>query len=324
MLTFITVLIMHTKERVNQLIWVIVFSIGYFSLKGGVFTILSGGGFHVLGPDSSEIHENNALGVAILMIIPLMVYIYRYPPHPLVKTGMPYVIFFSVVAVAGTQSRGALVAVSAVGGYFWWRSKSKALTGLALIFLAVITLIIMPKSWTDRMKTITNYETDSSAMERITAWRYAINVANGRFTGGGFNSWSIENYAAYGVPARKAFVAHSLYFGVLNDGGWVGLAAYLLILFLMWRQLGRVIKITKDAEEHQDIHFLAQMMKVSMVAYMTGGTFLSLAYYDLAWHFMAIIIALHTIVQVDSSDVAVARRHRRAPARRRRKIAAGT
>jgi hypothetical protein len=140
-------------------------------------------------------------------------------------------------------------------------------------------------------------------MERITAWKYAINVANGRFTGGGFNSWSLENYANYGVYAPKAFVAHSIYFGVLNDGGWVGLGAYLLILFLMWRQLGRTIKITKDAEEHQDINFLAQMMQVSMVAFMTGGAFLSLAYYDLAWHYMAIVIALQTIARPDKGIV---------------------
>ena len=302
LITFVTMLLMHSMQRANQLIWVIVFSIGFYSVKGGVFTLLTGGGFHVFGPDGSDIQENNALAVAVLMILPLMVYIRKFPPHRLVKAIMPYCIFFSIIAVVGSQSRGAILAIGAVGGFFWLKSKSKAITGLVFVLLASFTLLFMPAEWHKRMGSITEFQQDSSAMERITAWEYSIKVANDRITGGGFNSWSLEHYNRYGIYATKAFVAHSVYFSVLNDGGWPGLIIFLMVLYLMWRQLGEVIKKTEVEPEHADYNFLARMLQISLVAFMAGGAFLSLAYFDLAWHLMAITIVLHQLVEKDTRE----------------------
>ncbi|MFK7974483.1 MAG: putative O-glycosylation ligase, exosortase A system-associated, partial [Halioglobus sp.] len=297
LITLVTMLLMTSMERVNQLIWVIVFSIGFYSVKGGIFTILTGGGFHVFGPAGSDIQENNALAVAVLMIIPLMLYIHKFPPHRYVKLVMPYCVFFSLVAVVGSQSRGALLAILAVGGFYWLKSKTKVLTGAVFVVLALFGYAFMPQSWHDRMSTISEYQEDSSAMERLRAWEYSIGIANDRLTGGGFNSWSLENYAKYAPGAKKAFVAHSIYFGVLNDGGWPGLIMFLSILFLIWRQLGRVIRVTEGNPDHADHNMLARMLQISLVAFMAGGAFLSLAYFDLAWHIMAITIVLTNLTE---------------------------
>lgn len=310
LITFVTMLLMNSLERVNQLIWVIVGSIGFYSFKGGVFTLLTGGNFHVFGPDGSDIQENNALAVAILMILPLMAYMHKFPPHRLVKLFMPYCIFFSLASVIGSQSRGALLAILAVGGFFWLKSKTKFLTGMLFILLAIFGYAFMPQTWHDRMGTITEYEEDSSAMERLKAWEYSIGIANDRLTGGGFKSWSLENYAKYAPGARKAFVAHSIYFGVLNDGGWPGLILFMSILYLMWRQLARAIRVTEKNPDHADYNYLARMLQISVVAFMAGGSFLSLAYFDLAWHLMSITIVLTMLTEKLSGDEAPASKNK--------------
>jgi len=299
LITFVTLLLMKDFERVNQLVWVICFSIGFYSVKGGVFTLLTGGTFHVFGPVGSYISENNTLAVAILMVIPMMIYIYRYPPHPLVKKIMPICIFLSLVAVVGSQSRGALVAIGAVGAFFWWQSKAKGVTFVVFLFLAFFGYIFMPQSWHDRMATITDYEQDSSAMERLYAWEYSVHLANDRLTGGGFENWSRENYAIYMPKARTPYVAHSIYFGPLAESGWPGLIMFLIVLFLVWRQLNQVIALTRDDPDRSDFCFLARMLKISMIAFMSGGAFLSLAYFDLAWHIMAITVAMNQLTRKD-------------------------
>jgi putative inorganic carbon (HCO3(-)) transporter len=298
LIVFITILLMKDFEKVNQLIWVIVFSIGFYSVKGGIFTLMTGGGFHVFGPGGSDIEENNALAVAVLIVIPLMVYLYSFPPRPWVKKIMPFCIFFSAVAVLGSQSRGALLAIAAVGAFFWWKSRTKALTAIVMLVFATIGFLIMPQSWHDRMATIGDYQEDKSAMQRITAWKYAIAVANAHVTGGGFNSWTKTNYIKHGIitTGDKAYVAHSVYFSVLNDGGWLGLFLFLLILYQMWRQLGSIIKKTANDTDRADYNLLARMLQVSLVAFMAGGAFLSLAYYDLAWGLMSMTICLSLLV----------------------------
>lgn len=298
LITFVTLMLMRDFERVNQLIWVIVFSIGFYSVKGGVFTLMTGGGYHVFGPAGSEIAENNALAVAILMIVPLMVYLYKFPPHPWVKRIMPFCIFFSLASVIGSQSRGAVLAILAVGGFYWLKSGSKLITATAFVFLTLLTLMFMPQSWHDRVDSISEYQEDSSSMGRIRAWEYSIAIANDRFTGGGFGSWSLHNYYNYGIYVDQAFVAHSIYFSVLNDGGWPGLIMFLLILWLMWRQLSVVINLTKNMPERAQYNLLARMLQISLVAFMAGGSFLSLSYFDLAWHFMAITITLNRLAKV--------------------------
>ncbi len=303
--TFLTMLLMKDFQRVNQLIWTIIVSIGFYSVKGGIFTVLTGGGNTVHGPDGCEIAENNAFGVAVLMTIPMMVYVYKFPPNNWVRKIMPFCIGSSSFAVLGTQSRGALLAVVAVLAFFWWKSKTKVASGLLIVLLGGVYFAFMPQSWHDRMASTADYQQDASAQGRITAWKYSINAANDRITGAGFASWSFPTYQKYAPEFSEVLVAHSIYFSVLADHGWPGLSLFLSILFMMWRQFSRVILATQGNPEFAAHNYLARMLKVSMVAYLSGGAFLSLSYFDYAWTLMTIAIAMTQIVIGLSPEVSI-------------------
>lgn len=298
-MTLVTMMLVTDMYKIRALIWVIVGSIGFYSVKGGVFTLTTGGAFHVLGPTGSNIAENNALALAILVTIPLMVYLYNiYHHHRLLRWVMGVSILLSIVAAFGSQSRGALIAIAAVAVFFWLKTQKKVITGTGIVLLAVLTFSFMPESWHERMGTITNYEEDVSAMGRIDAWKYAIDIASHRLTGGGFNSWSESTYAIYSPQAvNTRIVAHSIYFSVLADHGWPGLIMYLTLLLIAWRNLSRVIAHTKDLDSDSEFKpaLLARMLQVSLIAYMSGGAFLSLAYFDLPWHIIAISILLNNL-----------------------------
>ncbi len=303
-MTFITMALITDMKKLNQLIWVIVCSIGYFSVKGGVFTLMTGGAFHVFGPPSSNITENNALAVAVLMIIPLMVYLHHITTHKWVRYGLMVAIVLSLISVLGSQSRGAIVAILGVGGFFWLKSKTKLMSGTAIVLLGTILFAFMPASWHERMASISSYQEDESAMQRINSWEYSINLANDRITGGGLQSWSKDMFAVYAPNPNWVFVAHSIYFSVLADHGWPGLIMFLLILGLTWRSLSKLIKRTKGGE-HTSLNLLARMMQVSLVAYMAGGTFLSLSYFDLPWHLIAIAILLPQFLNKEEQEASV-------------------
>jgi putative inorganic carbon (HCO3(-)) transporter len=107
--------------------------------------------------------------------------------------------------------------------------------------------------------------------------------------GGGFDSWGKDTFSIYSPQADFVAVAHSIYFNVLADHGWIGLFLFLGILYASWRNLSTVIRLS---EPDSRLNLLSRMLQVSFVAYLTGGAFLSLSYFDLPWHLIAITLLL--------------------------------
>lgn len=140
------------------------------------------------------------------------------------------------------------------------------------------------------MGTISTYQDDSSAMGRINAWWMTYNLANSRFTGGGFESYTPETFAAYAPNPTDLHVAHSIYFSVLGEHGYVGLFLFLLLWWLAFQTAG---KIRKEALARKQTHwafYLAGMCQVSLVGYAVGGAFLSLAYFDLPYNILVMLV----------------------------------
>lgn len=291
----LTLAMFNDKQRLHQLLWVIVLSLGYFGVKGGVFTVATGGGHRIYGPPGSFIEENNALAVANLMVMPLMVYLRTLLKKNWQKQLMLFCIISMAFAVIGSQSRGAFLAIATVGFYFWLQSHNKLVTALLLIFFVGTLALILPESWYDRMHTINTYQEDDSAMGRIRAWTLAFNIANHNLLGGGLMLWSKSTYLQYlddFRPGMTAYVAHSIYFSVLGEHGWIGLLLFVSIFGLAWRYCSKLVATCKKDDENKWIADLAKMIKLSLLAYLSGGAFLSLSYLDLPWHLVAIVILL--------------------------------
>jgi hypothetical protein len=47
---FVTTMLINTAYRLKALVWVIALSIGFYGVKGGIFTLLTGGAFASAGP----------------------------------------------------------------------------------------------------------------------------------------------------------------------------------------------------------------------------------------------------------------------------------
>ncbi len=71
LMAFVTMMIMVDRKRIEMYVWAIVVSLGFFGIKGGVYTIVTLGGDRVFGLPNSFIEDNNALALALLMLIPL-------------------------------------------------------------------------------------------------------------------------------------------------------------------------------------------------------------------------------------------------------------
>ncbi|MBK1658284.1 putative O-glycosylation ligase, exosortase A system-associated [Paracraurococcus ruber] len=288
--------LLTSRQRIHTMVWLIVISLGYYGVKGGIFTLMTGGGFRVLGPPDSMIADRNHLAVALLVAVPLMNWLRMHSAHRIVRLGLVAAMGLMVVSALGSQSRGALIALAATAVIFWLRGRGKIVSGVLIAACIAGTISFMPQSWVDRMNTISTYEQDASAVGRIRIWEASWKLALDRpLTGAGFRGpyfQEIVNRVAPGVTARAV---HSIYFEVLGEHGFPTFLAWLGLTAAGGWYSWRLMRLARGRPDLAWAGDLGRMMQVSIVAYLSGGTFLSLSYWDVYWTLMVIVAAAHAL-----------------------------
>lgn len=291
LMTMVLLLLINSRRDILLLVSTLVASLGFYGVKGGLFVLATGGSHRVNGPADSVMAGNNALGVGLTMCIPLLYYVYTQAgERRLLRQGLVVAMVLCAVAVLGTYSRGALLAVAAMGVVLWTRSRSKL--PIAIVFAAFLAVAIpnMPDQWTDRMNTISTHEEDESAMGRIYAWQTATNIALDRFpVAGGFEWHGKETSARYSPRPDIVLVAHSIYFQTLGSQGFIGLALFLSFWSLVFWQCGWLRRQSKGRPDRLWAHHLGSMVQVALVGYAVGGAFLDLAFWDLPYYLFTAI-----------------------------------
>jgi putative inorganic carbon (HCO3(-)) transporter len=284
------VVLVHTKQQIMGLATVLVGSMGLLGLKGGLYTLATGGGGRVWGPPGSFIADNNDFACALVMTIPLLRFLQLQVQHRWWRHVYTALILLCVTSVIGSQSRGGLLAMAAMGTFFWWKSKAKVRIGLVLALMAVVVLLAVPESWMQRMQTIDDYQTDQSALGRLNAWWMAWNLVKDYPLGIGMNTVRPELFALYSPYPEKVFAAHSIYFQMLGNHGYLGVLLFVGIWWSTWRCAADLIRMGERNPEQRWLSDLGTMAQVSVLTYLVGGIFLSLAYFDLPYYTMTLVV----------------------------------
>lgn len=290
LMILVAMVVLYSRRHITSLAWVLAGSIGFYGVKGGLFTLATGGSSIVWGPAGGFIEGNNELALALVMIIPIMRFLHLTTESVWAKRGLLLAMLLCAVAALGSQSRGALLAIGSMATLLWWRSDKKSGPLILLVIIGIALPAFMPEQWWDRMATIGEYKSDSSATGRINAWWMAWNLAKANFFGGGFAVSTSSLFALYAPVPLDVHAAHSIYFMVLGEHGFVGLFLFLLLWLFVWRSAGRLRTQGKTRPETMWLSYLGAMCQVSLVGYAVGGAFLSLSYYDLPYNILILVV----------------------------------
>jgi len=298
-MTFVTTCIVRSSERIHQLVWAIVISIGVYGIKGGVFAILTGGHYRIYGPEETFIEDNNSLALALIMILPLMQYLRVYTASRWIRLGLVTSMGLTIVSILISYSRGALVGLTLTLAYFWLKSRHRVTVMLVTGGVLLAALPLLPSAWFDRMNTIERYDEDASALGRFDAWLFAYRLAlDHPFVGGGQLIGMDGNLFMKYVPtATVNRAAHSIYFEVLGETGFVGLGLFLLLLATAGWTARNVLASTRDHPQLAWARSLAAMIQVSLVGYAVTGAFLSLGFFDLFYALIAVLAVTQAVVR---------------------------
>lgn len=286
----IALALLYSKKHILALTVVAAGSIALLAAKGGIFTLATGGNFRVWGPPGSFIEDNNEFALAVIMTIPLLRFLQLQVFQRWGKYGIAAIMVLCAASALGSHSRGGFLAIIAMGSAFWWYDGKKTGILIGMLAFALIALLFLPEQWFARMDSIADYQNDSSAMGRINAWWMAWNLATDRFFGGGFSIYNLGIFSIYAPVPDDVHAAHSIYFQILGEHGFVGLFLFILLWWLVWYEAGKLRVEGKKLPETLWISQLGAMCQVSIIGYLVGGTFLSLAYFDLPYNIMVIVV----------------------------------
>jgi probable O-glycosylation ligase (exosortase A-associated) len=182
--------------------------------------------------------------------------------------------------------------------FLWVRSDRKILYGLLGVIAVGGAISVMPDSFFDRLHTINNVDSDESFQGRVNAWHVALMYATEHFPfGAGFNGAQTDMVFHHYLPADFIHAAHSIYFEILGDHGWIGLAIYVPILLLALRDAAIVRRQTRGNPELRWAYDLADMIRIALVSFYFGGAALSMAYSDLYLILIALVVNLRALTQ---------------------------
>src|SRR5208282_5769427 len=189
MLLFVLVsyALITSERRFDLFAWVVTFSIAFFGMKGGLFALLTGGNSRVYGPAGSMITDNNTLGLALLMVYPLLFALLANHKEWYLRLILAGAIILNTFGIFFTYSRGAFLGAGAMMLFLWLKSRRKVLVGVLIAGAFAGVLALAPVTWFERMSTIETYQEDNSAMSRIHFWKIALTMAETRpLVGAGF------------------------------------------------------------------------------------------------------------------------------------------
>lgn len=224
------------------------------------------------------IGDGNDYALSVNICIPFCFFLMIDSKRSIAKLWWLGVLLLLVVAIVTTKSRGGTVALGAMGFYYWMKSERKVL--MASLFAGVVAtiLVVAPPSYFERMGTITDTE-ESSAQGRITAWTEGAKMAaRNPILGAGLGHFPV----AFGMAnGGRWMTAHSIYFLVLGELGLPGITLLLALIFVNLSKNKRLLRQLDGlpAADASRARNLVMCTSASMIAFASGGAFLSAAYY---------------------------------------------
>ena len=319
-LAFIITVVMTTRHRLHLLVLTIAISLGFLAVKEGLISVLTAGSHKIIG--SGSVGDNNSLATALLMIIPLMFYLARYSALRAVRIGLLTAAGLAVITVVMTFSRGGFVGLLLLGAFIVKNSRNKFGSFAAVLATGVLIYVLAPDSWFERLNTIKDADNDGSFMGRVVAWKLSWLIAMDHpLFGGGPHAVQYQNvwdtykpllgtldFIKTPPPDATPHAAHSIYFEILGDLGFVGLFLFLATIAASLWNCRWIVRRTRGRPELAWAADLARLSQISLVIYLVTGAALSMGYFELVYILVAVLSRCRRIVsqQLAADPVAAA------------------
>jgi probable O-glycosylation ligase (exosortase A-associated) len=296
----------RSRIQIEAFLQIYLFSLAGAMIPYAAKTILSGGSYGAnlgLEQGNSGLAEGAFLATNCTMMLPVILHLARHGKiMPRNQISLLIYIGLAVAAVCttfGTLERTGLVGLVVAGIGLWLRARRRLLLGLLGGLAGVLVAgYLVQSAWTARMETLTNVTADNSALARIEVWKWTLGFVGEHPLGGGFNSFYVDTIVLPGASydprpiTRHGIAFHSIYFEVLGEHGWPGLAIFLSLIaasFTGFISAARRARRLADMEWCSDLAWTAV---IAMSVLVVCGAFIGIAFTPIMYYMFALAVML--------------------------------
>ena len=287
------------RQKLRIILLVIAASLGFYGVKGGLFALGTGGEFMVLGPPQTFFEANTEVALVLNMALPMLFYLAKEETRRWLRLTLYGAFGLTLIAVPFTYSRGGLLGLLVVLVILFVKARRRMMLVPVMAVGAIAFLLLAPPQWLSRMQTLENVQADGSANLRFMSWQVALGIAQDNpIFGGGFKVFVHRaTYDIYMPEYPRAFGhdAHSIYFNLLGEHGWVGLGLFLTFVVMVLLKLYQIRRLAGTRPEIAWAGNYAHMLQASIATYLVNGATLSAAYFDLAYQLMILAPVIYAV-----------------------------
>ncbi len=309
--------VMKSRHRIHGAVLAFCFGLAMTGAFEATAYIVSGAGHKVLG--SGALGDNNGVAAAMLMATPLCYYMINYSEVRLTRIAFTILMFCNIITVMATFSRGGFLGLIVLALFLFANARQKMPIIISILVVGGVMLAVAPDAWFGRIDSINDTSSNMSFMGRVVAWKISLLGAMDRpFYGMGFHAlmvpevWYkyqplVNTIGVIDTPEMPPYplAAHSIFFEVLGDTGFIGFGAFCAILGTALLYCRAIIKRCKGRAELIWAVDLARLLQVTVIVYAAAGSAIPYAYFEGYWIVVAIISRLnHTTRQIVEPEMA--------------------
>ncbi len=293
--------VLRTETRLKGIIWLSL-AVGVWlglnaleDYRAGNFAIE---GYRVEGSIGGMFGNPNDMALHLVTMTPLSVALFLSADNILKRA--IYGISFLILVAANTVtfSRGGFLGLLVAMTVMMWklsRNRRFLVMGLSALFLLVF-VVLAPGNYGLRILSIFIPGLDGvgSSNQRKDLLMQSILVTLR-------NPWGI-GMGNFNIISSRNLVTHNAYTQVSTEMGVIALAAYITFLVKPLKRLREIEHKTFGLPESSKYHYLAIGLQASLIGYMAGSFFVSVAYQWFAYYIVAYAIGFRRIYSLAQEE----------------------
>jgi hypothetical protein len=249
------------------------------------------------------------MALFLVTILPIAIALIFSTRRVLAKVFYAVSGFLMMAAIMVTYSRGGFIGALVCLGFLGWRlgNRHKLLVGILAIVFGFVALALGPHNYALRLLSIFVPSLDpvGSADARREELIRSIYVAlRHPLLGIGMGNYASD-------MSYRGLVTHNAYTQVAAEMGMTALVCYTMFIVTPLKRLGQIARQTFEARSSSRYYYLAVGLQASLLGYMVGSFFASVAYLWYVYYLVAYAVCLRRLYEAETGIIVIPQKQAR-------------